>query len=247
MFWTKYTRSSPPRTRRARSASSPIASRSSDSISARPSSMSRRPPASTLARIWSRLVSSAIAIGFLACPIDDGVGQCFELVAMRVRDEERARAGRVVECGIARAGQRVGRADTDQRSLERAAGEGCADDLVLLRREEQRHRGRPLAEVGAGDLPCLLRETRAVEDVVGDLEGDSEREAERAELGVAAGAEQARGLEELPGLEGAPLEIGVDRGLGVARLAALHRLAARQREARVRERADGGGVARLGE
>ena len=180
----------------------------------------------------------------LACPVDDGVGQGFELVAVRVGDEERAGARGVVERGLARAGERVGRGDAHEGAVERAAGERGAHDLVLLGGEQQRHRRRALAQVGAGDLPRLLRLARAVEDVVGDLEGDPEREAERAERGVAARAEQARGLEELPGLERAALEVGVDRRLRVVRLAALHRLAAREREARVGERRDRGRVAR---
>ena len=109
-----------------------------------------------------------------------------------------------------------------------------AHDLVLLRGEQERHRRRPLAQVGAGDLPGLLGLAGAVEDVVGDLEGDPEREAVRAERRVAAGAEQAGGLEELPGLERAALEVGVDRRLGTACLRALQRLAARERRGRRR-------------
>ena len=103
-----------------------------------------------------------------------------------------------------------------------------ADDLVLARREDQRQRRRPLAEVDAGDLPGLDRLAGAVEDVVRDLERDPEREPERAES--CPRAEHAGRLEELPGLQRAALEIGLDRRVRVVRLAALHRLAAGEAE-----------------
>src|SRR5262249_38817883 len=99
--------------------------------------------------------------------------------------------------------------------------------LILAAREDQRQGRGPLAEVDPCDLPRLDGLPRAVEDVVGDLERDPEREAERAEVAPArAGSEQAGGLEQLPRLQSAALEIGIDGRVGVVRLAALHRLAA---------------------
>ena len=120
----------------------------------------------------------------------------------RARPRASGRARRSRPRGRAR--RRAGR----RRARARTTSSCCG-------REKQRHRRRPLAQVGAGDLPGLLRLAGAVEDVVGDLERDPEREAVGAELRVAARAEQARGLEELPGLQRAPLEVGVDRRLRV--------------------------------
>src|SRR5207249_11898715 len=77
----------------------------------------------------------------------------------------------------------------------------------------------------------------AVEDVVGDLERDPKREPERAEIAVAAAAEQAGRLEELPGLERAAIEVALHGRVWVVRLGALQRLAPGQCERRAREEA----------
>ena len=114
-------------------------------------------------------------------PVDDGVGEGLELLAAERAVEAGARAARVVERDLARALERAGLGDADERAVERPAGERAPDDRVLARGEEQRQRRRALAQVGAGDLAGLDRLARAVEDVVGDLEGDPEREPELAE------------------------------------------------------------------
>src|SRR5262249_25255106 len=93
---------------------------------------------------------------------------------------------------------------------------------------------RPVAQVGAGDLPRLDRRAGAIEDVVRDLERDAEREAVLAR----AAAEPARRLEELPGLEGATLEVRLDRRRRVVYLRSLQRLGARETKRRVGEDLD---------
>src|ERR1700693_1152596 len=117
------------------------------------------------------------------------MGLAVEAGAGAVRVVKRDRAG-AVERGCPR--------DADERAVERATGERAANDGVLAGGQEQRQRRRALAEVDAGDLPRLEAVAGAVEDVVRDLEGDAERDAEVAERRVApAGAEQAGGLEQL--------------------------------------------------
>src|SRR5581483_10507925 len=111
-----------------------------------------------------------------------------------------------------------------------------AHDRVDPAGEQERQRGRAVAQVRAGHLAGLDRVARAVEDVVRNLEGDAEQEAVLAR----PAAEQAGGLEQLPGLQRAALEVGVDGGVRVVPLAALQRLAAGEREAGVGEDADGG-------
>ena len=117
------------------------------------------------------------------------------------------------------------------------------DDGVLARGEEQRQRRRPLAQIGAGDLARIDRLAGAVQDVVGDLEGDPERQAELGQLAgllpSQTGAEQAGGLEELPGLERAALEVALDRRLRIVGLGTLERLAPCKREACRRKRRNG--------
>src|SRR3954451_9125929 len=110
----------------------------------------------------------------LAHPVHDCIGQRLELLPVRMRAEEGARARSVVERGDTRTLDRAGRGDAQQRARERTTCERVADQLVLLRRAQERHRRRPLAEVGTRDLPGLLRLAGAVEDVVGDLEGEAE-------------------------------------------------------------------------
>src|SRR4029453_4060464 len=159
------------------SASSPSTRRSSDSRIERPSSKSRRSPASTFSRTRSRRLRSPTATS-LAPPIDDDVGQCLEL---RLVSEETPRPSSVVEGHLAGSAERARLGHADERSFDRTAREGLAHDLVLARGEDQRQRGPPLAQVRAGNLPGLDRVADAIEDVVGDLKRDSEREPEGPE------------------------------------------------------------------
>src|SRR6476619_3679439 len=161
--------------------------------------------------------------------------------------EAGAGATRVVEGKLAGRVERTGLGDPDERTVERPAGKRTPHGRVLARRQDQRQRGRPFAEVGAGDLAGLDRLTRAVEDVVGDLEGDPEREPEAAKSLVAAAAEQARRLEQLPGLERAAGEVVVHARVRVVGLGALQRLTAGECERRAGETLDGAAVAGRGE
>ena len=120
----------------------------------------------------------------LAVSVDDEMGQRFELLAVHVAVEARARAVSVVERDRPGALERARGGDADEGAVERAAGEGVVHDPVLTGGEEQRQRRRPLAEVDAGDLARLGRLARAVEDVVRDLERRAERRAELAEPGL---------------------------------------------------------------
>ena len=119
-------------------------------------------------------------MGFLALPVDDCVSEGLELVPVRLAVQVRPGLPSVVERDFTRPLERAARGDPHERPVERAAGERAAYDLVVLRREQERQRRRPLAEIGARDLPRLDRQAGAVEDVVGDLECDAERQAERA-------------------------------------------------------------------
>src|SRR5690349_20118079 len=107
--------------------------------------------------------------------LHDGVRKGFQLRPMHSLGEARPRSRSVVEGHLARALERPARGDADEDSLERPAGDRRAHDLVPLGGEEERHRRRPIAEVGARDLPRLDRAAGAVEDVVHDLEGEAEQ------------------------------------------------------------------------
>src|SRR5438067_3037058 len=241
MFWTKKTSSPPPRWRRARSASSPSASRSSVFINATPSSNSSRSAASTFSRIGASVSSvSRTAMRRLPFPIDHCVSQGLELVAVQFAVETRPGAPSVVEVHLASLLESAGCGDAHEGAVQGAPGECVPDDRITLRGKEERQGRRPVAEVGAGDLAGLDRGARAVEDVVGDLEGDPEREPVLA----GAPAEAARRLEQLPRLERAAFEVRLDRGRRVTRLRPLQRLAACEAERRVGEDLDGGCVAR---
>src|SRR5438132_6858251 len=165
--------------------------------------------------------------GHLAFPVDDQVGQGLELLAVELAVQVLTRLARVLEGDLARALERAGLGDADKRSVERAARQRPPHDRVLAGGEEERQRRRSLAQVDAGDLSGLDALAGAVEDVVGDLEGDPERKAELAEP---AAAEHASGFEELAGLQSTALEIRLHRRVRVVRLAPLKRLAARQAE-----------------
>src|SRR6185312_11869913 len=156
-------------------------------------------------------------------------------------------AAGVVEGELAGRLERAGLGDADERAVERPAGERAPDALVLAGGQDQRQRRRSLAQVGAGNLAGLDRLSRAVEDVVGDLEGDPEREPELAEARVSAAAEQARGLEQLPGLERTAGQVVVDARVRVVGLRALERLASGQGEGRAGQALHRGAVAGRGE
>src|SRR5262249_3892426 len=186
-FWTKKTRSSPPRCRRARSASSPRPSRSSDSISATPSSKSSRSPTSTFSRTPASVSDRSRRAINAPCSRPRRSGPRAPRGAAR-RSGPRARcaqAGARAACvgarDVAAFFERTGRRDAEQRSLElHSPGERVADRLVTLGGEQERQGRRSLAQVRARDLSGLDRHTGAVEDVVGDLEGDAERDPERS-------------------------------------------------------------------
>src|SRR6185437_12652206 len=144
-----------------------------------------------------------------------------ELAPVRLAAEMRARLRGVVERRLARAGERVGRRNARERTVERAAGERGAHGRVFLGGVEERHRRGSFAQVRPGNLAGLLRLPGAVEDVVGDLKRDPERQAVRAQGLVAARAEQAGRFEELARLERAAREVVLDRRLRVACLVAL--------------------------
>src|SRR4051812_49147978 len=93
-----------------------------------------------------------------AGPAEDGEGGGFELLAVELPAVQvRPRPARVVEGDLPRTLDRARRGHAHQRAVEVAARERAPDDLVLARGEEQRQRGRPLAQVGAGDLARLDR------------------------------------------------------------------------------------------
>src|SRR5712692_2144315 len=183
----------------------------------------------------------------LTFPVDDQVGQGLELLAVELAVQVLTRVARVLEGDLARALERAGLGDADKRPVERAARQRSPHDRVLASGEEERQRRRSLAQVDAGDLSGLDALARAVEDVVGDLEGDPEREAELAE---AAAAEHASGFEELAGLQRTALEIRLHGRVRVVRLAPLQRLATRKAERGVREQSNSlaiAGRSQLGE
>ena len=137
--------------------------------------------------------ASAALTRYLAVPVDDREREGIELVPARDAVEALPRAPRVVDRDLARAVERAGCDDANERTLERPAGERRAHDLVVASGEDQRQRRRSVAQVGAGDLAGLDRVAGTVEDVVDDLERDPEQPA----VVAAAAAEQARRLEQL--------------------------------------------------
>src|SRR4051812_2176391 len=206
-----------------------------------PSSKSSRSPASTFSRIGASVSRvSRTAMRRLPFPVDDCASQGLELVTVQLAVEARPGLPSVVERYPASFVEGAGRRDAQERSVHGSAGERRANDGVLLCGEEERQGRRPVSEIGAGDLPGLDRGAGAVEDVIGDLEGDAQREAVRA----GAAAEPTRRLEQLPRLERAALEICLDGRGRVARLRPLQRLAPRETERRVREDLDRGGIPR---
>src|SRR5215210_7100932 len=134
-----------------------------------------RPSLTTNAPSRSRYV---LLEGALAPPVDDCVRERLELLPVEAAVEARPRPLSVVERHLMGPLEGAGGGDAHERALHRTAGERRAHDPVLPRRQQQRQRRRPLAEVGTRDLPGLDRVTGAVEDVVGDLEGDPEVEPE---------------------------------------------------------------------
>src|SRR4029077_9916600 len=127
-----------------------------------PSSKSSRSPASTFSRIGASVSSASRTANDLPLSVDDRVRQRLELVAMELAVQARAGTPSVVECNFARTLQRTARCNSHERSVERSAGEGYADDRVLLGREQEGQRRRPVSEIGAGDLAGLDRRPGAV-------------------------------------------------------------------------------------
>src|SRR3954454_23658303 len=161
-----------------------------------PSSKSSRSRATTFSRIGaseSRVSRTATCLPFA---IDNRVCQRLELFAVQLSVEARPGSPSVVQGNLARAFERTGCGNAHEcpslRQRERVAGERGEDDLVLLRRKEQRQCRRAVAQVGPGDLAGLDRRAGAVEDVVGDLERDAEGDA----VLTRPAAEPAGGLEE---------------------------------------------------
>src|SRR4029453_12652049 len=103
----------------------------------------------------------------------DCVDERIELLAMR-SVQRRPCTLRVPERDPAGLLQRTGLGDADECAVLRAPREGASNHRVLLRREDEWERRSAVAKVGSGDLPRLDGLTRAVEDVVDDLEHDAE-------------------------------------------------------------------------
>ena len=180
--------------------------------------------------------------GHLAVAIHDEVGESLQRGTVGLAVEGRTGAGRVLDGEGARGVNGAGRGHSLERAVILLAGERPADALVLAGGEDQRQRRRAVAQIDAGGLPGRVEVARAVEDVVGDLEGDAERKAEVAELG-ARPAEDARGLEELSRLEGAARKVLVDGCLRPEGLPPLKGLATRERERRLGQEGHALGVA----
>ena len=190
-------------------------------------------------------VEECQAVRSVGATVPIGCGRRQRLRGPRARrdalvGEARPRPSSVVEGHLPRALEGARRSDAHEDAVERPAGDRGANDVVLPRREQERQRRRPVAEVGAGILPGLDRVTGAVEDVVDDLE----RDAEQPPVVAAAAAEHARGLEQLPGLQRTPLEVPVDGRVGVVALPPLQRLPARERQRGVGEHGDASHVDR---
>ena len=114
-----------------------------------------------------------------------------------------------------------------------------ANSLVAPRGEDERQRRGAVAEVDPLHLARRVEVAAAIEDVVGDLEGDPEREAEGAEArAVAPASQEARCLEELSRLQRAAREIVLDGSFRPESLAPLQRFTAGERERRVGEDQD---------
>src|SRR6476646_9144591 len=108
-------------------------------MSVRPSSKSRRSPASTFSRIGASVSSScSTATVPLSLSVDDGVCKRYELVLVQLAVEACSGAPSVVQRNVAGAFERTRCGNPHERSFERAARERHAHDVVLLRREEQR-------------------------------------------------------------------------------------------------------------
>jgi hypothetical protein len=141
----------------------------------------------------------------------------------------RARLGGVAQCDLPGPFQRASLGDADESALERPPGERLAHDRVLTGGEDQRESRRAFSEVVPSELPGLDRRAGAVEDVVGDLERDPQREPEAADRLVAA-PEQACGAEELGRLQRAAPEILLLGRIRLVRLPVLDRLASHEGE-----------------
>src|SRR6266516_4564037 len=163
--------------------------------------------------------------GPLTFSIHDGVGQGLELFAMQLAVEACTGIARIRKRDLAALLDRPCRSDAQKRTFQLGSTrKRLAHGLVSLRSEQQRQRRCPLAQIGAGDLPGLDRDARAVEDVVGDLERDAEREPESTR----AAGQPARSLEELARLQRATFEVRLDSGVRIEALGTLQGLAPRK-------------------
>ena len=108
-------------------------------------------------------------------PFDDHVCQRFELLAVQLTVQAGARAPSIRMRDLATLLECARRGDAKQDAVDhRPAREHLSNRIVAPRREQQRQRRRALSKIGAADLSSLERDARAVEDVVRDLERDSE-------------------------------------------------------------------------
>src|SRR5437764_10734208 len=142
-----------------------------------------------------------------ALPLEHSGDQGVELLPVRAV-QRGARLLSVVERDLSGPLESPVLGEANQRSLLRTSGERAMDDRVLLRAEDQRQGGCPVAQIGARDLAGLDRLPRAIEDVIDDLEDDAEIRAELAQR--IAAAEHAGSFEQLCRLQRAAFEIGVD-------------------------------------
>ncbi len=152
-------------------------------MSATPSSKSSRSPASTLSRIGasvSQLQNSHC--GYLS-PVDDCVRQGLELVSVQLAVEPRPGLSSVVERDFPGLVEGVGRGDAHERAVQRPAGERGRTTSSCCAASSSGIVGVPSRRSVPGIFPVSCVCAGAVEDVVGDLERDPEREAVGSEPG----------------------------------------------------------------
>src|SRR5262245_1038008 len=101
--------------------------------------------------------------------------------AVRLAVERSTRPGCIVEGELSRLVQRAGRGHALERIGDVFAGKRLGDRVVSPRGEDERKGRGTVAQVDSLHLPGRVEVPAAVEDVVGDLEGNAEREAEVAE------------------------------------------------------------------
>ncbi len=146
-----------------------------------PSSRSRRSPASTFSRIGSSVEVRSRTATTRSCSTTASVIASNSSRAATPFRYPRARSAyrRATWCASSTAPLAATRSMAPSSEPPASAARTTSS---LRAASSSGSVGDPLPEVGAGDLPGLDRLARAVEAVVDDLEGDAEREAERAEL-----------------------------------------------------------------